>query len=886
MAMTLRKRFSGALASINYSIFATLVAIILVGVFLDIQNQKVAIQQLRSEVRNQIGFIRTKLEGNINNNIFLVRGLISTLRTEPDMDQDRFAELSQHLFKERSQLHNIAAAPDLIISLMYPMAGNEKAIGLDYRKNAKQRAAALQVRDRGRFVLAGPVNLIQGGQGFIGRFPVFSTIDGKKAFWGIVSAVIDVKRLYEDSGILDSNLPIDIALIGKDATGALGGQFFGREDIMDSHPVFADVSIQNGSWQIAAIPKGGWIVPPGEIWYKRLYTIIAGVLIFLPVLIAGKFANQRRKNFDELQLREEQLEKLSKRLELALDTSKVGVWEMNLRTGKLVWDDRMIELYDLPPDGRERQYDDWENALHPDDLKRASLDFQAAIENKTKYHSEFRVVSRSGEVRNIRAIGAIYDDIKGSPRIIGVNWDVTADVAMNDDLKRAKSDMEARNTELLFAKSRIEHIALHDSLTGVPNRRYLDETLDELKAKHKQNKSNTALLIVDLDRFKQINDTFGHATGDALLIHVSRVLESSVRSTDFVARIGGDEFVIVCNSFENLADLENLANSIITKMNPPLIYHGKECRFGVSIGISYDKSSNVDPKQLLINADLALYRAKGRGRNCFKFFSEEMRTKSNRNKKIADEIHHAIEQNEFIPYYQPQFDAKTHSIVGVEALVRWNHPRDGILKPHWFLNIAEEIGVSPEIDHSILTQTLDDFHHWTRLGLQIPKVSVNVSLQRLHSETLLDNLKQLDFKPGTLSFELVESIFLDKVDDNVMNNISRIKGMGIEIEIDDFGTGHTSIVSLINLEPARLKIDRQLIIPAINSEAPRRLVELIIEIGKSLNIDVVAEGVETADHANLLRKLGCGVLQGYAFARPMPADEFEKFVGGNLKLTG
>ncbi len=886
MGTTLRSRDSRVSAKINYSIIATLITIVLVGIFLDIQNQKVAGQQMRAQVRKQIGLIRTKLEGNINNNIYLVRGLISTIQTEPDMNQDRFAELARHLFKEQSQLRNIAAAPDLVISLMYPMAGNEKAIGLDYRKNDKQRAAALQVRDHGHFVLAGPVNLIQGGQGFIGRFPVFSVIDGKKLFWGIVSAVIDVKRLYQDSGILDDNLPIDIAIIGKDASGALGDQFFGHGEIIQARPVFADVVIQNGSWRVAAIPKGGWTVPFRETWANRSIIIIAGILIFLPIFITGRFVNQRRKNFNELRLREEQLERLSKRLELALDISRVGVWEMNLGTGKLVWDERMAELYGLPFDGEKHNYENWEKALHPHDLKRARQDFQTAIERKIRYHSEFRVIRNAGDVRNVRAIGAVYDEANGSSRIIGVNWDVTADVALNDDLKRAKSEMEIKNTQLMYAKSRIEHLALHDSLTGIPNRRFLDDTLSELAAKSKLDKSKTALLIVDLDRFKQINDTFGHATGDALLIHVSSILKSCVRAADFVARIGGDEFVIVCDTYSCLADLEILANSIITKMKPPMSHNGKECRFGVSIGISSDGSSSMDPKQLLINADLALYRAKRRGRSCFEFFSEDLRIESSRNKKVADEIHRGIEQSEFIPYYQPQFDAKTGLIVGAEALVRWNHPRDGILDPCRFMNIAEEISVSSEIDHSILEQTLNDFDRWHRSGFQVPKVSVNVSLQRLSSEKLLDNLSQLNFRPGTLSFELVESIFLDKADDIILNNINRIKEMGIEIEIDDFGTGHTSMVSLINLEPARLKIDRQLIIPAINSPVPLRLVELIIEIGKSLNIDVIAEGVETLDHARLLRNLGCSALQGFAFARPMSACEFEDYLDNEIKLTG
>jgi len=862
-----------------------LAVMVLIGIFADLQNQKIADQDLRSSVRDQIGLIRTKLEGNISSDVYLVRGLISTLQTEPDMKQARFAELAKNLFMEQSQLRNIAAAPGLVITMMYPMKGNEKAIGLDYRKNPKQKAAAMQVRNNGHAVIAGPVNLVQGGQGFIGRFPVFTTADGVRSFWGIVSAVIDVNRLYKDSGILDDDLPIEIALIGKDAKGEAGEQFYGQKSTLAASPEYLDVQLPNGSWRIVATPKGGWNVNSGDLWIQRLWIIAIGVILLFPVIISRRFAIHRRENFKELRKREGQLGRLSKRLDLALDASKVGVWEMDLATGTLLWDDRMNELYNLPADGKQRSYEDWKNSLHPDDRDRARRDFKTALENKSRYHSDFRVIWKSGVVRNIRAIGATYEDSDGSSRITGVNWDVTDDVAKTNDLRRAKLDMEARNAELIQAKSEIEHVAMHDSLTGIPNRRFLDNHLATMAVRRNSENISAALLVVDLDRFKQINDTFGHKAGDALLVHVSRILKSCARSRDIVARIGGDEFVIVCESDCDPDSLQVLASTIIDRMCSPFVVDGCEFRFGVCIGISSNNAVSGGIDQLLINADLALYRAKSQGRNCCEFFSEELRTKSIRDKKIADEIHRGLERNEFIPFYQPQFDANTHSIVGVEALARWNHPQLGILAPDKFMNIAEEINVSAAIDHQILKTSLNDFEVWTKLGLDIPKVSVNVSLQRLHDEKLLNSLRVLDIKPNTLSFELVESIFLDESDDVVISNLDQIKELGIDIEIDDFGTGHTSIVSLLKLKPSRLKIDRQLVIPAIDSDAPKQLVGSIIEIGKSLNIEVVAEGVETAEHARLLRVLGCDILQGFAFARPMPACEIQKFLSVELKLT-
>ena len=323
--------------------------------------------------------------------------------------------------------------------------------------------------------------------------------------------------------------------------------------------------------------------------------------------------------------------------------------------------------------------------------------------------------------------------------------------------------------------------------------------------------------------------------------------------------------------------LAKLADRIIEQMHQPVPYHGHECRFGISIGIACDLDQVSDPRRLLVNADLALYRAKGRGRNRHQFFNDALQAEIVTTKRIADDILSGLERGEFVAWYQPQFDAETLAIVGVEALARWNHPTEGLLAPGAFIKIAEELNVVATIDRMILEQTLNDFNDWRASGLKIPKASVNVSARRLHDEELIRSLGQLDLKPGTISFELVESIFLDENDELVTWNVEQIKALGIDIEIDDFGTGHASIVSLLKLKPRRLKIDRQLVTPILESPAQRQLVGSIIEIGRSLGIEVLAEGVETMKHARALKALGCNALQGHAFAHAMSSENLKAF---------
>ena len=588
-----------------------------------------------------------------------------------------------------------------------------------------------------------------------------------------------------------------------------------------------------------------------------------------PVRIAGTDTD-----ITERKEAEEQLAQVSRRLELALDISRIGVFDVNLRSQEVRWDDRMVEMYGLTqePDGMT-----FERALHPDDRDRASAKVQDGITRNREFANEFRIIRGDGEVRHLRGRAAPYVDTNGVPRLIGANWDVTEDVALQEELKRARDLAEARNAELEAARARIEHTALHDHLTGLPNRRYLDAAIEEAANAARENGSRLAVLHIDLDRFKEINDTLGHLAGDQMLVHAASVLTELRGPDEFVARIGGDEFVFLStgSSGRNLA---TLAEAIVAAMRKPVTFNGHICRFGASVGIASQSGHAIDAKQLLVNADLALYRAKNRGRSRHEFFTSDFQAQIIVNKQTADDILTGIEQHRFLPWYQPQFCARTLEIVGVETLARWDHPTRGTLTPDAFLKIAEDLDCVAMIDRIVLEQSLADFAGWQRQGLGIGKISANISSKRLHDPELARSLRALDIAPKSLSFELLESIFLDDCDRTVLENLAEMRKLGIDIEIDDFGTGHASIVSLMKLSPRRLKIDRQLVKPVSRSPGQRKLVGTIVEIGRSLNIEVVAEGVETPAHVAVMRDLGCDILQGYALACPMPAAAIPDFV--------
>lgn len=465
------------------------------------------------------------------------------------------------------------------------------------------------------------------------------------------------------------------------------------------------------------------------------------------------------------------------------------------------------------------------------------------------------------------------------------------------DLEASKALVEQRNSALEVAKANLEHASLHDALTGLANRRYLDQELQRRKVevdpdtvRPGQGTERLSVLHIDLDRFKQINDAFGHAAGDFVLRHVASVLRTETRSGDFAARVGGDEFVILCHGGRDKKQLGEFASRIIKALSKPVSYEGQECRFGASIGIAVAQpgasgeegegaSENISSaEQLLIDADIALYRAKSAGRNRWAFFTDALQAEVLAAKLLSDQILRAIDNREFHVLYQPQVNAHTGAVTGVEALLRWSHPTRGTLLPTDFISAAEDLNVMPQIDAIVLEHVMRDDARWRELGLTVPRIAVNVSGRRLRDPELIRDIKEGGLDPSRLSLEILESVFVDEEDEVLAWNIDQLREMGVEIELDDFGTGHSSIVGLINLKPKRLKIDRTFVEQTLTPDADAAVIRAMVQIGRSLDVEIVAEGIETIAQGERLTALGCDVLQGFAYAVPMRADELRRYL--------
>ncbi|MBO6756208.1 MAG: EAL domain-containing protein [Roseibium sp.] len=432
-----------------------------------------------------------------------------------------------------------------------------------------------------------------------------------------------------------------------------------------------------------------------------------------------------------------------------------------------------------------------------------------------------------------------------------------------------------RRTE---AERESRDLAETDALTGLPNRRRLFKEIARRSAMPQNSTVRFALLSIDLDRFKQINDTLGPLIGDAILKQTARLLKSKLRRSDMIARIDGDEFVIVAE-FEKEQEIEGLAARLLAALNRPVKCHGIECTVGASIGVAVHRDGHLgavaDPGTLLTNADIALYRAKRNGRNRYELFHPALRIAFEAQAKLTDDMIAATTRREFFPLYQPIIDARAQRVAGAEALVRWRHPERGVLAPSQFMDLAKSLKVIDEIDQLMLVEAVRTQARWTEKFGWGSRISVNVSAERLTMPQFITKLEEAGVKPGALNFEISEAVLFDALDETSRRNLQALGELGIDVEIDDFGSGRASILSLLEMRPRRLKIDRNLVAPIVRSAQSRLLVKSIIDLAHSLAIEVLAEGVETAEHARILTDQGCELLQGFAFARPMPLAEFE-----------
>lgn len=473
-----------------------------------------------------------------------------------------------------------------------------------------------------------------------------------------------------------------------------------------------------------------------------------------------------------------------------------------------------------------------------------------------------------GEIWDRRKSGEIYPKWLGISAVRDNADKLTHYVAIFSDISERKAALQ-----------KIEHLANHDALTSLPNRLLLSDRVEQALASADRRQRRIALLFLDLDRFKTINDSLGHPAGDALLREITRRLLGSVRETDTVSRLGGDEFVVLVTDLGDDETVAMVAQKILEVAQQPFCTEGHTLAVSASIGIAMSPTDGTDFDTLLKKADTAMYHAKDAGRNTYRFYTEQMNANALERLYLQNRLHHALERGEFRLHYQPQVALDSGRIIGVEALLRWQNPDLGLLPPDHFIPLAEENGAIVAIGEWVLREACRQGRAWSDAGIGPLPVAVNISPLQLQqsdfAERVLRILDETGHAPRLLELEFTESVLIQDVE-RVLEQISTIKAAGVSIAIDDFGTGYSSLSYLKRLDVDRLKIDRSFIRDIGSDPDDAAITRAITQMARSLRLRILAEGAETTEQTRFLLAEGCEEVQGYLYSRPLSAENLER----------
>jgi diguanylate cyclase (GGDEF)-like protein/PAS domain S-box-containing protein len=480
-----------------------------------------------------------------------------------------------------------------------------------------------------------------------------------------------------------------------------------------------------------------------------------------------------------------------------------------------------------------------------------------------------------GEIWNRRKNGEMYPEWLSITAVSDATGNVTHYIGVFSDMTERKKN-----------EAHIQHLSLHDPLTNLPNRLFMQERLNEALAQSQRINSHTAVLFVNLDRFRNINDTLGNELGDALLQQVAQRSQSLLRDTDTVSRLGSDEFVFILPDVDQPQDAVSIARKLLASISRPYLLAGHDITITASIGIALSGPDGSTAAELLRNADAAMSRVKEDGRNNFRFYSADMNIATLGDLLLENQLRNAIKCNELELYYQPKIDSHTNIMHGAEALLRWRHPEHGMIPPDRFIRLAEESGLIVSIGAWVLRTACRQIRTWRDAGLPVVPVAVNLSAQQFLQDDLpslvSDSLEAAGIEPNLLELELTESMLVRNAE-RTIGILSQLRKMGVSLSIDDFGTGYSSLSYLKQFEVNLLKIDKSFVADIQSTDTGGSIAVAVIGLARALNLKVIAEGVETDEQRRFLSDHGCDFFQGFFFSRPVPAPDFAQKLAGLKK---
>lgn len=925
------------------------------------------------------------IESNLRHSLSAAYTLATYVRNVEAIDE-HFDAVTEDLLRYYPDVQALSISPGGVIHHISPREGNEGAIGFNQLDDPDQARESRLTQAGGELRVAGPLRLVQGMDGIVGRYPV--EVDG--TFWGFTNVTIRLDRLLgvaqltelERQGFHYALTRVEPAsgespIITRNTEGSL------------IEPVQQRIDVPNNPWTLSVAPVGGWL--QGS-WLAMAWGIAITIPLLLGYLVKALLDLRWHKHYLEHEVanREDELKTSVERYRSLIAASNTGAWEYFHADDFLECSPEYFSmlgryLSDYPMDGSANLTETWTGLIHPEDRAQAMEAFKGYIDGGAEgtYENRFRmshvdghwvwILSRGqslrdqdGELRGItvgthiditqqvqseaqlelaakvfergsegvlitdadqnivmantaftRITGYSEEEVLGqNPNILasgrhdeafyremwqdihqrgfwqGEVWNrrkdgeiypewlsvsqVTTDdgvptyyIGIISDISRLKEDQEE-----------IHRLAYYDPLTNLPNRSLLEERAAFALKIAQRNNDSVALLFLDLDNFKNINDSLGHKAGDRLLQAFADRLRAMVREEDTFARPGGDEFILLLPATD-ASGAAHAAQKLLALLNRPFSIDGYDLSVTSSVGIALYPEDGSLLSELYTNADIAMYRAKQKGRNTYSFFTPELQTHYVRLMQVENALRQALEHNQFELFYQPQQELRTGTIIGFEALLRWHHPELGQVTPAEFIPIAESSGLIVPIGEWVLREATQQLRRWIDAGNAPPKMAINLSAAQFHQPNLPDMiLSILDdaaLPPEYLELELTESITMEDPE-RAITMINRLHGAGISLSIDDFGTGYSSLSYLKRFKISKLKIDQSFVRDITSDNDNRVIISTIITLAQSLGLRVIAEGVETQAQREFLHRLGCHDIQGYFFSRPINAPDAEAFL--------
>ncbi len=772
---------------------------------------------------------------------------------------NRFEDAARELLPYFDSVSHISLSPNGIITQVYPLEGNEKSLGFNQLEDSLQNKEAIRARDTGELTLAGPINLVQGGLGAVARLPVFLDDQGGRQFWGFTNVIIRIERLLETANLnqlAEQGMAYELWRMNPDS---------GERDIIVANepealidPIHKSFGVPNGSWTLSVTPVIGWTSSWALIG-KMIAALFISVLLAYQAWLMVQLQQRKLSLQDSVIEQTRELLNARAHLQATLDAIPDLLFDIDINGIIHNYHTNQPDLLTVAP---EKFLGKSFHQFLPEQA--CAIVHEALNEAAEKGLSSGKCYSLElprGHATFELSISRKADEQDGVARFVVLSRDIT---------QRKESE------------ERINNLAFFDPLTQLPNRRLLQDRLEHAIVTSQRQNTLGALLFIDLDDFKTLNDNRGHHIGDLLLVAVAERLSNAVRKQDTVARLGGDEFLVVLEGLGSVreraaAQAQQVAEKILNSLNNHYLLDGQDYFNSPSIGICLfgDQTASID--ELLKQADQAMYNAKSAGRNTMRFFDPEMQAATAQRFAVQNEIREALQQQQFELYYQPQVD-NSGKIVGAEALIRWLHPQRGMIPPLDFIPIAEESGLILPMGNWIFATACEQLVAWSKTPHTADIIlSVNVSARQFQHPQfvaqLLAIIERSGANPQRLKLELTESMLVANQQD-IITKMDALKERGIKFSLDDFGTGYSSLSYLKRLPISELKIDKSFVKDILTHANDVAIARMIIRLAQSMELAVIAEGVETKEQRDWLEAEGCFKYQGYYFGRPVPIDTF------------